>query len=826
MKKIAILTLSLLLLLSVIPAVYADGAQMLFVAPDGSDQNTGEIDKPFATIERAVQAAAQIKGRVVINLREGVYCFDRTLALTAEHSDLVIRPYMDEAVTITAANRLESSAFQKVTNAVVLERILDEKARDQVYCLDLREQGINDYGEILPHGYGEVDNTYGGELHFPPALYYDDQIQTLARYPNNGYLETGAVTKDGSTLSAYKKDGTFEPSVFTVNDDRLKKWSAAEEIWSFGYFKHDWAESNVPVTLEGNTVTTQYPVYTGVVSDRRLYFYNLLEEIDTQGEWYLDRTSGMLYLYPYGDIQKAKIELATFGDPLVTLSGCENVEIKGITFEKSVGEGVKIDRCKNVVLADCEFTNISFNCVWLTDSYDCKITGNYIHDVGALAIKIIAGDTEKMIPGNCVVENNKIHSYAKIKTTYADAISLNGVANVARNNQIYDAPHVAMGSSGWDHVFEYNDISQVCRDTADSGAIYIGGGFAKTNYIRYNYFHDLAMIDTNTGMQMQAVYLDDEASNNWVYGNFFYDVDSVALYGGGRFNTFVNNVMLNCKKPFVFDNRGMTWQTNAVEGFLSTLEKASQWAEKYPQLLQFEDDPGVPKYNTIAGNVEYKSAGYNINENVVQHGTVENNIELKNTNSFADYKNGDFTVLKDSEITKKIPDFEIVDFNRIGLRDEDIAKVEASSTIMLVDSPRAWANGAKTLVDPQNIEVVPLVIDERTLVPVRMVSESFGAKVGWEENTQTVDIQSGTDQISLRLGSNKMLVNGRESVLDVAAQTINDRTLIPLRAIVEALGKQVFWDDRGLIVISDTAGSMDAGDDILIEALVRSVSMD
>ena len=137
----------------------------------------------------------------------------------------------------------------------------------------------------------------------------------------------------------------------------------------------------MPVTLEGNTVTTQYPVYTGVVSDRRLYFYNLLEEIDTQGEWYLDRTSGMLYLYPYGDIQKAKIELATFGDPLVTLSGCENVEIKGITFEKSVGEGVKIDRCKNVVLADCEFTNISFNCVWLTDSYDCKITGNYIHDV-------------------------------------------------------------------------------------------------------------------------------------------------------------------------------------------------------------------------------------------------------------------------------------------------------------------------------------------------------------------------------------------------------------------------------------------------------------
>ena len=55
-----------------------------------------------------------------------------------------------------------------------------------------------------------------------------------------------------------------------------------------------------------------------------------------------------------------------------------------------------------------------------------------------------------------------------------------------------------------------------------------------------------------------------------------------------------------------------------------------------------------------------------------------------------------------------------------------------------------------------------------------------------------------------------MNVNGSIITLDVPAQTIGGRTLIPLRALVEALGKQVFWDDRGLILISDAAVSYDA----------------
>ncbi len=127
-----------------------------------------------------------------------------------------------------------------------------------------------------------------------------------------------------------------------------------------------------------------------------------------------------------------------------------------------------------------------------------------------------------------------------------------------------------------------------------------------------------------------------------------------------------------------------------------------------------------------------------------------------------------------------------------------------------VDNPNAYAKGAKTYVDTANIDIKPIVENGRTLVPVRFIAEKFGAKVGWDDATQTVSVQTAANNITLQLGSNQMNVNGNIVVLDVPAKEIGGRTLIPLRALVEALGKQVFWDDRGLIIISDKPVTFDA----------------
>ena len=819
-----------------------ESAAMLFVAPNGSDQNDGSIEKPFVTLEAARDAARKINGKVVVNLREGTYPVSNTLELGEQDSNTTFRAYMDEEVVLNAANELKASDFAKVTDQAVKDRIVDKDAKDKVMQADLKALGITEYGKIKCIGMG----TYP-DAGFSPALYFNDQMMTIARYPNDKYLDIAKVVNEGTIISVSGMGSTGASDLkgfeIQVNDKRLDSWKNANEIWMFGYFKHDWAEAHIAATIDfenNNTIKSAYPSNYGVATGQRLYFYNLLEEIDQEGEWYLDRESGILYMIPLETMNAdSVIEFVTYDKPFVKLDGADNVQIKGIQFEKSIGTGIEANNVENLVIADCEFSSISDAVIQINEGKDCDVVNNYIHDVGASGINLSGGDRTTLTPGNNVAENNKIERFSRIKTTYAPGISLQGVGNRASHNEINDAPHFAMSYGGNDQIIEYNNIYDVCKDTADSGAIYTGRDWSTWGHeIRFNYFHDLKMIDTKTGMEMQAIYLDDMHSQTKVYGNVFYKVDSVALYGGGRNNTFENNLMLECAKPFTMDSRGTGWAAStdwlnpkSDASLYKKLEKFPYkegiWNEKYPELANIlEDEPILPKHNVIKNNVEYRSAGYNLDANVTKYGTVENNIELKKTDSFADYKNKDFTVKADSEIKEKIPDFIDIPFNEIGLRTRDVEEVQKNSVMLFIGSPRAVALGNKTLVDPANLAVAPIVKDDRTLVPVRFIAESFGAKVGWDEATQTVTVEGSGKTITLVIDSAEMNVDGQTVMLDVPAQTINDRTLIPLRAIVEVMGKQVFWDEKGLIVMSDQKDLVAEEDTFLIDSLIRSITVE
>lgn len=132
-----------------------------------------------------------------------------------------------------------------------------------------------------------------------------------------------------------------------------------------------------------------------------------------------------------------------------------------------------------------------------------------------------------------------------------------------------------------------------------------------------------------------------------------------------------------------------------------------------------------------------------------------------------------------------------------------------NAVALLVDNSNAYAAGSLTKVDKDNNAVVPVIINDRTLVPIRFIAESFGADVGWDESTSTASVKLGEKNISITLGKAEMIVDGSSIALDVAADTINDRTMLPLRAVSESLDKNVFWDERGLIVITDSNVNMD-----------------
>ncbi len=131
-------------------------------------------------------------------------------------------------------------------------------------------------------------------------------------------------------------------------------------------------------------------------------------------------------------------------------------------------------------------------------------------------------------------------------------------------------------------------------------------------------------------------------------------------------------------------------------------------------------------------------------------------------------------------------------------------KTAASSVELLIDSPNAYAGSTLTKVDESDEKVVPFVAEgDRTLVPVRFISENFGMDVSYDDDTREVSLSGNGYDIVMTLDSAEYSVNGESKTLDVPAKSYNGRTMIPLRVMAESIGKKVFWDNRGYIFIGD-----------------------
>ena len=105
-----------------------------------------------------------------------------------------------------------------------------------------------------------------------------------------------------------------------------------------------------------------------------------------------------------------------------------------------------------------------------------------------------------------------------------------------------------------------------------------------------------------------------------------------------------------------------------------------------------------------------------------------------------------------------------------------------------------------------NFDQPPIIREERTLVPMRKIFEALGAQVFWDEPSQSVTAVSGRDVIVLYIGKAGLYKNGElVYTMPVPAQIINGRTLVPLRAVAESLGCEVGWD--GVDYVIDIYGS-------------------
>lgn len=95
---------------------------------------------------------------------------------------------------------------------------------------------------------------------------------------------------------------------------------------------------------------------------------------------------------------------------------------------------------------------------------------------------------------------------------------------------------------------------------------------------------------------------------------------------------------------------------------------------------------------------------------------------------------------------------------------------------------------------PLSFDVPPIIEDGRTLVPLRAIFEAMGAEVSWEQESQTATAVKDDTVVVLKIGSLEPTINGKIHTLDVPAKIVNNRTLAPLRFVGEAFGGIIDWE--------------------------------
>lgn len=118
----------------------------------------------------------------------------------------------------------------------------------------------------------------------------------------------------------------------------------------------------------------------------------------------------------------------------------------------------------------------------------------------------------------------------------------------------------------------------------------------------------------------------------------------------------------------------------------------------------------------------------------------------------------------------------------------------------------AGSEGIQVKINNEYIhcDVKPTTINNRVLVPVRVIFENLGLQVGWDETTKTVIGQKDNLIIRLPIGNTTATKNDSEIQLDVPAVIIDERILVPVRFIAESIGENVEWDEQNKVILIST----------------------
>lgn len=626
----------------------------IYVSPTGKDGAAGTKEAPLRTLACAVERLTS-GSRIV--LRGGTYELHETVRLT-DVSDVVIEAYPQERVILTGAHRVRYEDFSPVRDDT-MRSLLPEAALE----LDLKKFGRPALTEPETRGFRRP------YIPAPAELVIDGKAMRFSRYPKDCEYPVTEVPDPGSvSMDVAEPDFSNRGGTIRYDDERISSWKHTQGILSSGFFSYGYADDTIPVKsidAKEHTFTLRDAVMFGVLksNETRYHFLNVPEEPCLPEEYCIDAAAQKLYLIPPAGFDKdSTIYLTENVKPLLSLRNTARVTVRNLTLCASRGIGIYMERGEDNVLEHLQIQHMGIVGVVIgkgitpdrgyrhhfyrgepiseeLGSLNEHIYNDILYNrdagtghsvknceishCGAGGISMGGGDRKTLTPAGNRIENCKVYNCNRLDKSLKALIDLDGVGNVIRGCELFQATNMAILLHGNDHVIEYNNIHHACTDTQDAGAIYLGRDPSEQgNIIRYNYIHDILSahrpnVPLRDGLGSFAVYNDDNACGTVIFGNVFYRAGNWAIHNNCSSDIQIrNNIFVECQTAVVHGDR--FWGCFATDPmtrpgglFYDRLLRQARifdppYCERYPNLTKFFDNDGKPLRNVFSDNILYR----------------------------------------------------------------------------------------------------------------------------------------------------------------------------------------------------------------------------
>ncbi|MGK7393037.1 MAG: right-handed parallel beta-helix repeat-containing protein [Candidatus Cyclobacteriaceae bacterium M3_2C_046] len=671
----------------------------IYLSPDGQDQHSGlKPEEPIKSIDKGLELLRRQKRKnnqqaVTVYFMKGLHQPEQPIILTPEHSGSSQFPVR---FTSYGSEKARISGGRKITGW--------KKHRNNIWK-------------------APVPAVEKGAWSFR-QLYINGKLKTRARMPNQGFYRVAGFPDGGREVHYHTDCQRFEFAPGDIKDS----WKNLQDVEVIVY--HFWTDSHLPIQAidrKNHIVTFKHKagkVFTDDFTSNgaRYIVENVFEGLDQPGEWYLDKSEGMIYYIPEPGQDMDQVDaVAPFLPQFIRMEGVpaqrayvshvrfDNINFEFTNFElppgnsndqqgsASVPAGISLTGAQNCSFTDLTIQNTGTFAFELADgcAYN-TISNNTLSYLGAGGFRINGGNKQEhplLRTHSNEISHNLIHHYGEEFPSAVGILLMNTYKNKIIHNHLHHGWYTGI-SVGWewgyqrsisrDNLIAYNHIHDIGQGLlSDMGAIYTLGVSPGT-IIRHNMIHD---IDANH-YGGWGIYNDEGSTHILIEKNIVYNT-KFAPYNihyakeiTVRNNIFALGRLQQLSRSRIEPHKSLYFENNIV-----------YWKEGELLSGKWEDQPYQFYFNpkNQAGTRQVSSTFdinwnlyYNPNKQLDQvefngKGWAEWQKAGKDTASlytdplFMDLENYNFTLRKDSPAFKL--GFEPIDLNLVGPQTPDSSPI-------------------------------------------------------------------------------------------------------------------------------------------------------